>query len=145
MANDHLSIFDSIDSGVPRAEGTVNEAYPGKVLTTARHFDETQGSDLGRGFSNAWNSAANDMTSGLSGYSSSAQGYSEDAANSYAEHRRKMQDLAEQTRPQDQSFREALKGGAAEFFGDYVPYPCWPSTWVQLGPIAPKRNSVVRA
>lgn len=102
--------------------GPVNAAYPDKVLSRARHFDETQGLDVGRGFSQSFRGALNDMTSGLSGYSSAAQGYAPEAAQDYAEHRRQMHDLAEQVRPQDQSFREALKGGPKEFFGDYLPY-----------------------
>ena len=106
----------------PKNWGPINAAYPGKVLTTARHFDETQGSDFGRGFSAGVQNFTNDSGPGLSGYLSATLGNNNDAAQNYAEHSRRMRELAEQTRPQDQSFTEAVRGGAGEFFGDYVPY-----------------------
>jgi len=98
-------------------------AYADKVFTNARRYDDTGPTpDLFRGFSTGLNSALNDSTTGLSGYSSAAQGFNDDAAASYAAYRDRQRELDDQARPQDQSFTEAVRGGAGEFFGDYLPY-----------------------
>lgn len=93
-----------------------NQKYADDVMSRAMRFNESDRSDLARGFEQGIKGFVNDATRGLQGFSNAAEGF--DAGQNYLDYLNAQEEIGAGARPQDQ-----LSGaeGWGEILGDTVP------------------------